>query len=683
MFGIAVGWYCGIEVPHILFLSLLSLIALFLGLWRDAPRWLFGVAASVLMFTAGMFVEECEEERKAPQWAAEKLQYSALLLEEPVAGDATLKALADVSLCSESSVFREQGRVYLYFPVSAEAKQLRVGDKVLFEARIQPFANAGNPAEFDAERYYYIKGISGFSFIGRGGWEWHGECKPTLFMRAMSARAKVIGMYRDLSFDGEELALLSALTVGEKRDFPKELKENYSVAGASHILALSGMHLGVFYILLITLLPLRGTNRILMLGRETVVVLLLWVFAFVAGLSPSIVRAAILFTLMSVGRCLRQDSSAVSSLSFAAIVMLLFSPHFLFDISFQLSFAAVLSILVLSPLMQNALKVKERGAVVRYLLNIFVLTVAAQVGTLPLVWYYFGVFPLYFVLTNFVVVPLAFLVMTLSVLVWVLVPAPFVQQLPVTLLRVVVGTMNGCVSLVASLPGASLSLPPVDTVGVFVVASLLILFVCGLVKRCRWLSGFAACGMLLFVVVLVMTAPDKCDGNYVIIYNNGRNPLLHTVGEEGRNYLVSTVQQSKAEYDYVSSPYIKREKLEEPVWVSGAYADSLLSLHNGLLSFDNLRIRMVDDGLWQENIYVEPADIVILCRGFAGKVAELVEAFPAGCVVLDASLYANSRTRILQECAALGLEPVDLLVTGAMKVVSDDETIKLVPLRGK
>lgn len=684
MSGIVVGWYCGIELPHILLLSLLSAVALLLGMRRDSPRWLFGAAACLFMFAAGLFVEEQEELDKAPQWSGEECRYRALLVEEPVEGGATVKALADVELCTPSAIggVRARGTAYLYFPRSVEAEQLHAGSEVLLDAKILPFVNAGNPAEFDIERFYYIKGVSGYANVGRDGWECAGEGELSLFMRAMSLRESVVGMYRSLSFEDDELALLSALTLGEKRDFPKELKESYSVAGASHILALSGMHLGVFYLLLITLLPLRGTNRLLPVCRELLVVLLLWVFAFVAGLSPSIMRAAILFTLMSVGRCLRQDSSAISSLSFAAIVMLLFSPHLLFDLSFQLSFAAVLSILLLAPPMQGTLRVQERGVVARYLLNLLVLTVAAQFGTLPFVWYSFGVFPIYFVLTNFVVVPLAFLLMTVTVFVWALAFVPFMQQAAAVLLKLVVVAMNCCVTWIASLPGAQLSLPSIGVAGSCCVALLLFMLAYAVVNRRRWLLLLSGCCAMLSLVVLYTTAPVDDDGDYLLFYNNGKNPLIHLVGGGG-SYLVSTVPQPDAQYEYASSPFIKREQLSEPVWVSEAYADSLVTLRDGLLTFCGLKVRMVDNALWQDNVYVEPADIVLLCRGFLGRISELVEAYPSGCILLDASLYAHSRARILRECAALGLDPVDVSSTGAVKVLSVGDSFRLVPMRGK
>lgn len=684
MAGIVIGWYCSIDMLQISSLALFSVSALMLGMFRNTPKWLFGVGASLLMLSVGMFAEECKEREMSVQWSSEKLLYDVQLIEEPVVKGSTVKALASLSLRdSIPSAARSSGTAYLYFPRSVETEQLGIGSKVAIDAALLPFSNAGNPAEFDVERYYYIKGITGFAYVGRDDWTYEGERGLSLQMRALKLRSNVVSMYKALSFEGDELALLSALTVGERSDFPKELKENYSVAGASHILALSGMHLGVFYLLLTTLLSFWGRSRLAVAVRESIIVLLLWGFAFVAGLSPSVVRAAVLFTLVSLGRCLHQDASGLSSLSFAAIVMLVFSPHLLFDISFQLSFAAVFSILLLAPPLQRLLGLERRGWLFRYVANLLILSIVAQVGTLPFVWYSFGIFPLYFLLTNIVVVPLAFLLMSLSVVVWVFSFLPLLQWPFVMLLKIVVAFMNGCVSLIASLPGASLSLPSIGVIGACCAALLLVFISYGIVNRRRWLVILSLCCAISSLVIMLMGQEKGVGNGYIIVYNNNKNPLLHVVADGSNNYLVSTVPQLDAEYEYSSTPYLKREKLAEPLWVNGEYCDSLLSLNDGLLQFGGISVRLVDSDVWQANLYVEPADIVVLCRGFLGRIEELAEAYPSSCLLLDASLYKRSRERILRECAALGIDAVNLSDVGAMMIVPSGDKFTLLPMRGK
>lgn len=637
------------------------------------------------MFAAGAYVEHKQHEAMLPQWESGTRMYEAQLLEVPVHKGTSTKVLAKVVDIDSARVdgSRKDGDVYLYFPRSVEGDALETGDVLRFKAEVRPPANAGNPAEFDIENFYYIKGITGSAYVWGDAWEHLGQGKKTLAMRALSMRERVVERYRRLGFEGDGLSLLSALTVGEKRDFPQELKENYTAAGASHILALSGLHLGIIYMLLSFLFPYRGRNRLVVVLRETVVVIALWAFAYVAGLPASVVRAALLFSLMSLGRCLRQEPSSVSSLAFAAIAMLLFSPHLLFDVSFQLSFSAVFAILLLTPPLQEAIRVNGHGWLYRYVANLLILTIAAQVGTLPFVWYHFGILPLYSLLTNILVVPLAFLLMALALLLLVTSFFAPLRMLFAAALQYVTAVMNGGAAFISSLPGASLALPPIGVAGAVCAALSLAALLYALMNR-RWLQALFVTGCSLVLLVSgywLGGKEEQSDG--VIVYNNGKNPLLHVVAQGGDNWLLSTVPQLDAEYEYTSSPYIKREKLSGSLWVDGDYECETFAFSNGVLEYGGLRIRLLADELWRENIFTEPVDVLLLCRGFLGPVEELVEVYPASCMLLDASLYKRSRDRILRECAVLGVEAVDISMNGALKIVPRGDNFEIIPLRGK
>ena len=242
MFGVAVSWYVGFSMPQLLSLASVALFVLLFGMWRGAPKWLFGVGALLFMFTAGAFVESKQREEMAPKWASGKHRYEARLLETPDHRGTTTKVLANV--VAADTVLppgaRRSGDAYLYFTRSVEADALAVGDVVRFEGEMHAPSNAGNPAEFDNEAYCYVKGITGSMFLRDEGWT-RESGRKTIPMRALELRGRVVDTYRRCGFKDEGLALLSALTVGEKRDFPRELKESYAAAGASHVLALSGL----------------------------------------------------------------------------------------------------------------------------------------------------------------------------------------------------------------------------------------------------------------------------------------------------------------------------------------------------------------------------------------------------------------------------------------------------------
>ena len=685
MAGIVAGWVCNINILYILSVFIPSVLLLLFGMMRFAPKWMFGVGAMLLMFAVGFVIENRQACEKAPQWSAKKNNYTAHLVEMPAVRGTNVKVLAELvaKIDTVAADERTQGAVYLYFPRTVETEQLSAGDVLAFEASVSSPENSGNPAEFDIEKYYYIKGVSGTAYVPDRKWRKLPVEKKTLQICALELRSKVVALYERLGFEDESLALLAALTLGEKRDFPKELKDSYSMAGASHVLAMSGLHLGILYMLLTFLLPVRNGRFAYRFLRELVIIIVLWGFAFVAGLSPSVMRAATLFTLMSAGRLLGYDVSPLSSLSFAAIVMLLFSPHLLFDVSFQMSFAAVLSILLLAPPLRDLLGVYKHGAVYGYVVNILVLSVTAQVGVMPFVWYYFGVFPVYFLLTNLFVVPLAFVVIILVVLVWLLIPVPLLQQGVVWLLAFVVDVMNAGVKGVAVLPGASFTLPSLDVFGAFCVAVLVILFLMALFGRRLWLAVFTLCCTALFVGMCLCRGNETDKGDYMIIYNNRKNPLVHLVYEGGANYLVSTVPQLDAEYEYVSMPFLQRESLSAPQWASYGYGDSIVQYNDGLFIFDGIKVKMLDSPHWQENEKAEPVDVLVLCRGFLGRINKLVNVYPASCVVVDASLYKHSRERIKREYSQLGINVVDIAQVGAVKVVAANGNIDLTPMKGK
>ncbi len=683
--GIAAGHCCGVGLLYIILLLALSVPAVVLGFFRFAPRWLFGLGAVALMFASGVFVEHSQSERMTPQWSAAKQVYKACLLETPALRGTNVKVLASVALAGDAEKgTRSNGKVYLYFQRSVDSESLELGDSLSFEAAVELPKNAGNPAEFDFEKYCYVKGVTGSVYLYDGTWQKSGTAPQTLSMRALRLREKVVDRYDSLGLEGDALALVSALTVGEKRDLTQELKESYSSAGASHLLALSGLHLGIIYAILSFVLPQRRRNRAATFLREGVVLLFLWGFAFMAGLTPSVVRAAILFSLVSFGRCIGQESSSVSSLAFAAMAMLVVSPHSLFDIGFQLSFSAVFSILLLARPLQKLFRVERHGVLYGYVANLLILAFVAQVGTFPFVWYHFGEFPVYSFFANLFVVPLAFVVITIAIVTLALSFVPFLQQPLVWLLGVVADTMNGIVEFTAGLPGASLSLPPAGVVGVLVVSLLSVALAVGLFRRRWWLVAFAvASATMLLPFGGNFLKRRFCKEDCLIIYNNRKNPLIHAVQKGGKNWLVSTVPQLDAEYDYASSPYIKREGLPEPEWAYWNFPAEGFSVEEGLVDFCGMKVRLVDNGYWNESLYSVPADAVVLCRGFLGSVEELLEVYPTGCLVLDASLYGRSRERILRECALLGVDAVDISRTGAVALIPGDDSFTLEPLRGK
>ena len=281
--------------------------------------------------------------------------------------------------------------------------------------------------------------------------------------RCLDYRQTLLDRYRTSSAADDEYAVLAAMTLGDKSALTKELRETYSKTGASHILALSGLHLGIIYLLLFRLT--LGRRRFWL--SQVAIILSIWAFAFLTGLSTSVVRSATMISIYALFSVGGRHRSPVNILCFTAIVMLMVHPLSLYDVGFQMSFMAVLAILVFMPLLEGLFPTEYllTHQSVRWLWSMVAVSVSAQIGVAPLIAYYFGRFSTFFLLTNFIVIPAATLILWLS---------PVVLLFPslAYLLLYIVKCLNTVLGQMAAWPGASIeALHPtvLQTVMIYVV----------------------------------------------------------------------------------------------------------------------------------------------------------------------------------------------------------------------
>lgn len=284
-------------------------------------------------------------------------------------------------------------------------------------------------------------------------------------------RTKLLERLKEEGVEGDAYAVVAAMALGDKSALTKELRNVYSVTGASHVLALSGLHLGIIYTLISFLIVGRRWQTV----SQLFCILSIWAFVFLVGMSVSVVRSAIMLTVYALLSLGHRDKMSVNTLAFAAMVMLLVNPRSLFDIGFQMSFVAVLSILLWLPVFMGVFS--ERFLMehrwVKWCWGMVAVSVAAQTGVAPLIAYYFGRFSSYFLLTNFIVIPAATLILYLSLVVLLIPRLAY-------LLIYIVTQLNAVLAYITTIPGASIdglhpTLLQVSMVYVIILAVYLLL----------------------------------------------------------------------------------------------------------------------------------------------------------------------------------------------------------------
>ena len=677
------GVFCGdwfFDQSTELFWSILN-FGLFAGLCialyflkRRSLRWCFGISVFALCFAGGWLGITCQLKQTVYDFPEKEAVYRVRLTDTPETKERTLLCRVLLKELRDSSGVCPIGRkaiLYLqkdslFTLLKLGDKQLKIGDELLVSARIAPPANGGNFDEFDYARYLMRHGISGTGYVASGKWAlW----SPSIRYTAMFCQEKVINLYRKLGFEGDELAVLSALTVGEKTDLSDSIRESYSVSGASHVLALSGLHIGLLYALLFLLLkPLTRKWQAGRYFRSVLLLVLLWSFAFFTGLSPSVVRSVSMFSVLAIAELFGRQSLTLNTLAATAWVMLFVNPAWLFDVGFQLSFLAVLSILMIQKPVYQLLPVKSR--IGKYVWGLMSVSIAAQIGTAPLVMLYFSRFSTHFLLTNLVVIPLVTVTLYAAVLMLLLTPLPAVQFVMAGAVRFLLKVLNDFVRWVEQLPYASLDgiwLYRLEVLGIYIFLLLFLYYL--KTRRFRNLVVCFSCLLCLGIYHTVMRWYDRpCPS--LVFYNVRGCPAIHCIAEDGTSWLnYADTLSDKRRLQAVAANYWRRHQLLPPIEVTADCQNVDFCRHQQIVFYHGCRICMVTDNRWRNKSAASPLFInyMYLCKGYNGRLEELTGLFSPSCILLDASLSDDRKQFFREECKRLHLHFITLSEEGSVR----------------
>lgn len=369
----------------------------------------------------------------------------------PVVRAKTVKLVARIQRAGTGEAVG--AKVVLYVQRSPEADAIEYGDILLAHARLEEVAPPQNPDAFDNRLHLGRKGIHHSGFVHDGFWLPAGN-RPRNPLKALAHRiqGRLAAAFATSGLSGEEYDIAKAILLGDDDTMEPELKASYAAAGVSHILCVSGMHVGVIFMILNFLLKPLGLFRRTRWLKSLTILLLIWLYAHITGLSPSVTRSATMFTFVTIGQGIRRNTNVFHSLLASLWVLLAVNPTLLFELGFQLSYIAVTGIVLLQPLLGAAYTCKTRAG--SYFWELATVSVAAQIATAPISIHHFGRFPNYFLLTNMTVITLSFVVMMSGVGLWCVAWAPRLGGWAAWLLTHEIRLMNGIVTFVERLPGA-------------------------------------------------------------------------------------------------------------------------------------------------------------------------------------------------------------------------------------
>lgn len=446
--GIGLAFLC-FEPLSPKLVKFLLLVIVFLGVTlfivtsvvRDYKyRWVFGVILNLHLILIGIAVVHIRDD----DLDADCDFFVAKIAESPTVKEKSVKVIMKMQ--------SDEGAVMTYFEKNERSSGLKYGDVVAFFEPPKLVEPPKNPEQFDYQRYLCRKGILRQVYLKDENWIKLGQNRANpIYHLSFALRDFLLKTMRNLGIEGDEYAVAAAILLGYDDTLPTELRQKYVAAGSMHILCVSGMHVGVIFMVFSYMLAfLNKRRRWQHLLKQSLLLFLIWFYALLAGLAPSILRATIMLSFVILSSIINREGVILNSLAASAFLLLCINPANLFDIGFQLSYSAVIGIVVLQKPIYRMFYVKFK-----FLDKIWELTsvtLAAQIATMPFSIYYFHQFPLYFWLSNLFMTPISSVVIIGGMIMLLIFFIPYINIGVAFCVKWMIYVMNFVVSSIENLP---------------------------------------------------------------------------------------------------------------------------------------------------------------------------------------------------------------------------------------
>ncbi len=670
--GIVIQFYLPVPVKIILSFLLLSFILFLLFYYLPIQvRFKFQFAQSALLIiivsSFAMLLTWNNDWRNKSEWFGKKYNSNDVLLlkiEEPL----TEKKRAFTTIASVKAIIKSgkrinvKGKLNLIFRKENNKINIRYGNLILIRKTIQPIKNSGNPGAFDNKRYQAFQQIYHQVYLNEKDFVDLKINESNIFKHVIySLKEHTLGVLKKyISAKDGLLGISEALLIGYKNDLDKDIVSAYSKTGVVHIIAISGLHLGLIYMLLLWILqrmPVIKRNKII---KAFILIICLWVFSLMTGASASVLRSAVMFSCIITGETIKRKSSISNSLAASAFILLCYNPYFLWDVGFQLSYFAIIGIVWLQkPILHLfdfkkylPLKIWEMAAI----------TLAAQVITFPVCIYYFHQFPNYFLLSNLIAVPLSTIILFAEILLIALSSFNLLASYIGKFTEQLISIMNEWILFISKLPFSITENIYADLQTTIILYTIVILLSMAFVKKNKLYFKWTLLFIILFTATHTIAAFKLNHQKKIIVYNIPHYRAIDFIrGNEyyfhGDHYL----QQSPDLNRFYLTP------TRNSICVNKANNKiSGLRNNNLILSFYNTKIVIVDSTTqFNSDTVSYNTDIAILSNNPKININTLTQKFHPHCIIFDSSNSLWKIEKLKKECEALNLPCFSIVEQGA------------------
>lgn len=603
--------------------------------------------------------------------ATEKISYVATIIEPPTEKQRSIKIACKIDHYKKGDkMISTHEKCILYLAKDSLSNALNYGDKILFNTQLKEVPKALNPSEFDYRQSLLRKGVRYQSFIDQSSWEKFGDKNGNWVMQtAYQLRAKFLSILSKYQLDAQEYGVVAAILLGYDEKLDPELSAHYSGAGVTHVLCVSGMHVGVIYMILNFFLGFLDKKKKTKILKMAILLLLIWLYSSITGLSPSVMRSATMFSFIAIGNLLKQKVNTYHSLLASLFFLLIIDPFVIFNIGLQLSYLAVFGIVWLQRPLYTLWIPKIKA--VDWVWQLASVSIAAQIVTTPISIYYFHQFPNYFLLSNIIVVFISSLVIYSGVAVIATSFWYWLSNILSYVMAWLIKAMNFVTIFISDLPGSKTSNIDLNFVSMMTLYNLIFFLIFAIFdKNKKWLWGSMVFSFL-FLIQLTIDNYNEYKGNKITIYALNKQSVIDI---KSSNELITLCDSASFKGDV---PFqVKSARISDGVQPTTTILLSKESKWNRngvLLSHQficagNKKIALINRQLAEDSNEAIHVDYALVFGNPYLKMAKACKSIQAETWAFDGSNSAYKVEKWVKECDSLNLNSYVIQNQGALVI---------------
>lgn len=532
LFGILVSYYC-LPSIQVSFISLgicavLFCISFFLSKKNKKNNLIFGISSAFISFSTGISVLLIHTDTfdktnyTHSKTAFEKPQFMTFTLREKLKSNDYNDRYVGLINTINNKIY--SGKIIVNIQKDSTQNPLIIGNIIKVKTALQRTSSSKNPNQFDYAKYLADKQIYAQVYCKKSEIKISQTIKKDIWYYSGRLHATILKNLESAHFNKDEMNVALALILGQQQEISADIIKDYQYSGATHVLSVSGLHVGfIMLFIMFVLKPVPNTRKGSAIKLFSILISLAG-FAVISGLSPSVLRSVVMFSFVAIGNHLRRSGNIYHTLLVSILLILLFEPYFLFDVGFQLSYLALFFIVWLQPILKKIWSPKNKISI--YIWDALTVSFAAQIGTLPLCLYYFHQFPGLFFVTNIIILPVLSFIMIAGIIVMIFAVFKSPPEILVYLFEKSIFILNQMIHYVASFE--SFVIQDISF-NFYYLVTLYFVIISAIIwsKKPSYIKLIAVfVSIILLQLSFIYTKKETADQKELIVYNTKKSTLI-------------------------------------------------------------------------------------------------------------------------------------------------------------